>query len=44
MKKAVGGYSDVVRFEDGAEFAGLFKVEEDLPFARRAPRKAAYWQ
>jgi hypothetical protein len=40
MKRPVGGYSDVVRFEDGAEFAKLF---ENFAFARR-PRKAAYCQ
>ena len=32
-EEAVGGYHDVLRFEDGAELAGLFEVEQELTVA-----------
>ena len=32
-EEAVGRYSDVVGFEDGAELAGLFEVEENFALA-----------
>ena len=32
-EEAVGGYGDVVRFEDGAELARLFEVQQDFAFA-----------
>ncbi len=33
MKRRSAATSDVVGFEDGAEFAGLFEVKQDFAFA-----------
>ena len=37
-EEAVRGDCDVVRFEDSAELAGLFEVEQDFSFTGRAEK------